>query len=886
MLCFLVGFELFGAYQKNIPMEIEQPNGEKISCFASGDEFFNWYHDAEGYTIIQNVNDGYYYYAKKDGDNVVPSEYLVNKIDPEKYGFDKWVRISKSAYLEKKKEHSKYAKGTKAPHEGTLNNINIFIRFSDQSEFTTARSVFDARFNGSNSIKAYYDEVTYGMLDITTHHYPELDNMSTNLSYVDSHPRNYYRIYSASNPSGYQNHDEKTIREHTLIKNAINAIKEQIPESLDLDGDNDGFVDNVCFVVRGYNEGWNEILWAHRWGLFTYDVSINGKQVFDYTFQPEPQNEVNILCHEMFHALGAPDLYHYSDDYAPESVGIWDIMDGGHGHMGAYMKYRYSEQTWIPELPTISESGEYTLSSLLTSENNIYRINSPVTPSEYYVLEYRRKVSGTYESNLPGSGLLVYRINPSLEGNEAGPPDEVYLYRPGGVNPDVEGNLYSAYFSSNVNRTQINRTTNPSPFLSNNKYGGLEISNIGTAGETISFTVTIHDNLRLNGILTNADAEILPDMTVALFDKNADIENDAPLTTDTTNASGEYDVTLKISDYEADDYKVVVTGFGYQNYVETISLDEGDNELNIQLDNSDEYTLSGTIYDNANNPISILLKVFNSESNEEVLSIDSETGNYSFDLPAYAYYMKAIKSGYGTKRYDLNLSENTTLNVVLNKFSGESDFEEDNGALLSNDEVNGWQWGRDNSISGFDGDKLWGTKLNGIFPMSQRYTLVTPSFKVLEGGKISWYQRTNFVGYAGQVSDGGNVKISVDGGANYELLDDFTGSSEATYTGTILTYMSNPLAGEQSFSGSLNNWTKVELDLSEYVNETVKIAFDFGSSSLSYDSANGTGWYIDKLKLDNINKIEGIDAKYNLSQNYPKPFQSCNKYPILNSCDK
>jgi len=104
-LIFLAVFS-YGAYQKNIPMEIEQPNGEKISCFASGDEFFNWYHDAEGYTIIQNVNDGYYYYAKKDGDNVVASEYLVNKIDPEKYGFDKWVRISKSAYLEKKKEHS------------------------------------------------------------------------------------------------------------------------------------------------------------------------------------------------------------------------------------------------------------------------------------------------------------------------------------------------------------------------------------------------------------------------------------------------------------------------------------------------------------------------------------------------------------------------------------------------------------------------------------------------------------------------------------------------------------------------------------------------------------------------------------------------------------
>ena len=54
---------LNAAYFTSIPMTIAQPNGEQISCFASGDEFFNWLHDSKGYTIIQSASNGYYYYA-------------------------------------------------------------------------------------------------------------------------------------------------------------------------------------------------------------------------------------------------------------------------------------------------------------------------------------------------------------------------------------------------------------------------------------------------------------------------------------------------------------------------------------------------------------------------------------------------------------------------------------------------------------------------------------------------------------------------------------------------------------------------------------------------------------------------------------------------------
>ena len=93
---------------------------------------------------------------------------------------------------------------------------------------------------------------------------------------------------------------------------------------------------------------------------------------------------------------------------------------------------------WITSIPTITTTGTYTLNPITSSTNNAYRINSPNSTTEYYVVEYRRK-TGTFESSLPGSGLLVYRINLSIPsgqwGNDCGPPDELYVYRPGGTSP-------------------------------------------------------------------------------------------------------------------------------------------------------------------------------------------------------------------------------------------------------------------------------------------------------------------------------------------------------------------------------------------------------------------------------------------------------------------
>ena len=96
-----------------------------------------------------------------------------------------------------------------------------------------------------------------------------------------------------------------------------------------------------------------------------------------------------------------------------------------------------------------------------------------------------------WDSQLPGSGLIIYRVNTTVEnGNADGPPDEVYIFRPGGTNNNTNGTINNAFFSSQSGRTELNNTSNPPCFLSNNQPGGISISNISASGgTTMSFDV-------------------------------------------------------------------------------------------------------------------------------------------------------------------------------------------------------------------------------------------------------------------------------------------------------------------------------------------------------------------------------------------------------------
>ena len=506
MACFCF-FSVHAAYLRNIPMTINQPDGTVLQCFASGDEFFNYLHDKDGFTIIQHPQTGYYVYAENRDGNLVATEYVAGIQDPASKGLKPFALISPEAWRTKRlawKEPEKESQNrdNRDANHGTLNNISIFIRFSDDEQFTNSYYDIDNMFNDVSedavSLRSYFRAASYGAIEIPTTFYPG-HNGNTIISYQDTYPRSYFEPYnSTTNPNGYQE-SQRAEREFSLLQRAVNYVNANypVPTSLNIDYDEDGYVDNVCFIVKGGVGAWGSLLWPHKWSLYDRVVNINGKQVWTFNFQLADATSyfnTSTMCHEMNHSLGAPDLYHYyhGEDLSP--VGIWDLMEYNTTppqHCGAYMKMKYGH--WIDDIPEITQPGTYTLNpiSSATPTNVAYKIATS-DPNQFYVVEYRDNTS-LFETGLPGKGLLVYRINTNFTGGvdynpDEGIYDEVYIFRPGGT-ATQNGNYSQAYFSSDVGRPEFSSSTNPYPFFTDGTLDpSFRIYDITSAGNTISFT--------------------------------------------------------------------------------------------------------------------------------------------------------------------------------------------------------------------------------------------------------------------------------------------------------------------------------------------------------------------------------------------------------------
>lgn len=495
VLMLLASVPLWSVPLHNYPLRLTQPDGVVLECYANGDEFYNWLHDENGYTIQQN-DQGWYVYVRRAGSELVFTDLIVGRDMPDK-------SVSPGEQLPESeirritdKERARLASrcSNYAPTRSLLNNLVIFVRFDDQPEFGQTIDTYSTMCNGlnANTMQAYFKEVSYDALNVVSSFYPLSENNMI-VSWPDSHTRNYYLpFHLILNPIGYHGDNQRFEREFGLLERAIIGVRDAIPSSLVIDRDGNGFVDNVCFIIQGDLEsGQNQILNPHRGHFGDRDVRINGIRVGMYNILLSEHlllTGTGTLCHEMFHSLGAPDLYRYNqeigDRFGP--MGKWDLMSyptNPPQHMCAYMKSKYGN--WIAPPDTISVHKHYMLNPLTSPTGNAYAIKSPNSETEYFVVEYRNR-SGLFESSLPNSGMLIYRINSQVTGNEEGSVYEIYVYRPEGTLNNI-GQFDEANYSYDVGRTAIGENTIPSPFLSDGSPGGLEINNIGMAGSFTSF---------------------------------------------------------------------------------------------------------------------------------------------------------------------------------------------------------------------------------------------------------------------------------------------------------------------------------------------------------------------------------------------------------------
>ncbi len=498
----VLGFFLRAAYIEKMPVTLIQPNGDTLYCFATGDDYYQWLHDEKNYTIILNIQSGYFVYANLVDGNLVPTQLVPGKDQPDSFltpGLN--IAPEKMLALRKKMEDQvpQNSMRNRGPNVGTMNNIVIFIRFSDDTDFSNLFSDVEKKFNDSSDVNAvsvynYVKNVSYQQMYVVTHFYPTPTGDQI-ISFQDIYPRNYYLPFSETNPNGYQNNDtvnQRTVREHDLLVRAVESIQNLIPNNIDFDYDDDGNIDNISFIVKGEVGDWADLLWPHRWSLFSDSITINDLRVWDYNFLLANTSyfSTSTMSHELLHTFGFPDLYRYGYNGTP--VGQWDIMAGNANppqQSNIYCKWKYGH--WIEEIPEITEAGFYTLSpNQGNKERSSYKIASS-NPDEFFVLEFRRKLL-PFDSGIPNSGVLIYRINSLYDGN-AGTNmtdvfDEVYLYRYNGTLQD-EGYLSTAsFYGNNSLLHQFNPWTNPNTFLTDGTVCFFELNQFTTRlADSITF---------------------------------------------------------------------------------------------------------------------------------------------------------------------------------------------------------------------------------------------------------------------------------------------------------------------------------------------------------------------------------------------------------------
>lgn len=495
LFCSVAGYP---AILYNVPVELQQPDGSVVCCYATGDEFYHRLHDAKGYTIIRDSETGYFVYAKAGDGKLVSSGVKVGSGDLAEAGLEPGLDIPPGQMESLRSQRLKSVTlFNENPTKGTFNNIIISIRFSDQGMATLSANDYQARFNTSTgySLKSYFKEISQSQLNVASYIFPAPEGQ-TIVEYEDSHPRNYYRPFDAvTNPAGYTD-SNWLARDNALMKNAILfAAAEIAGSSTDFDANDDGFIDNITFVIQGNTDGWGKILWPTSNSLASENIVVGNKKAGTYNKQLSLWLTADVLSHEFFHSLGAPDLYRYYDKTI-DPVSYWDNMAmTGYQHPTTYLKWKYGK--WFDQVPVINGAGSFSLQPVSRSPFACYKIPSPVSADEYFMVEYRKK-EGLFEGTLPtafADGLIIYRINTKVsEGNANGPPDEVYVYRMQGTN-SYNGILTSSVFSAATAMTEFSNTSYPPCFLSDGRLANIKISNIGTAGETISFSVN-QDNHR------------------------------------------------------------------------------------------------------------------------------------------------------------------------------------------------------------------------------------------------------------------------------------------------------------------------------------------------------------------------------------------------------
>lgn len=398
-------------------------------------------------------------------------------------------------------------------------NLVVFVEFQDTKDHSTHKTGCmrdtalnfeyfdgDGRYNSKQSrrsMKRYLDTVSYGQLRVA----------------------NIFPQYNGTEIVPMQmkyNSDHYNQNDTALIDEIVAGLQQYNFSGINLDRwMSDGRIDNIAVVVAA---GGADFI-AHE-EIYIGTGQIGGVRVGNYTILPEKgvyleYGSTGEIIHEFLHVLGYKDLYRKRGITGKNMpVGHWDIMATAGGRPQYPLAWARSVFTGWFNIPTVTSSVKgcslYAASSTTaaTKDQQALILKTDYSDTEFFVVEFRKQgksydgptITDELECSLPGSGLIIYRINTRYEANVGDLPDMIYVFRPGDTydsygNEYGNGDLLSSFLSAESGRTFYG-STDPAKGLTggaityaDGSNSGIVISNVGSAGgDQITFDITFTDN--------------------------------------------------------------------------------------------------------------------------------------------------------------------------------------------------------------------------------------------------------------------------------------------------------------------------------------------------------------------------------------------------------
>lgn len=433
-------------------LRVQQPDGSYVTLRLNGDEWRHFQTTADGYSVVKDAR-GYYVYAELHDGRLRATSMVAHDAAGRQAAEQQFLstvqkyqapEMTAGTAAMKQRVEQREAQKRGARRAGADRAAQY-----DYSNFRGL--VILVEFNDKSFSRADYHDIADNMINkegytgyVDTNGRKQTFTGSVRDYFSDQSNGKFKPQFDVCGPYkvGFSQYDPHGSEKSADIISAVLDSADVDINYKDYDRDGDGFVDLVYFIFAGnganYNENDERLWWPHRsviynphatswsdWmirkdGVAFYDYA-SSVELYGYTKAPSTVtiDGIGTICHEFSHVLGLPDFY--DTDYE-ESGGesahpdIWSLMAGGsYENIGrtpvGYSLYERWSVGFLDDadIETISGEGNYTLAPLHSGLKG-YRIDTPVR-NEFFLFENRQKTGFKWDAYLPGSGMLVHRVD-------------------------------------------------------------------------------------------------------------------------------------------------------------------------------------------------------------------------------------------------------------------------------------------------------------------------------------------------------------------------------------------------------------------------------------------------------------------------------------------